>query len=87
METRLDKTDMMRNLTKDEAIKLGESEWWEDVTLEEAAFLQLQQDKLCMPFEKFHEGVERLLARPVWSHEFAMPDALIAEAKRRKESQ
>jgi hypothetical protein len=69
----------MRQLTRDEAIELAESHFWEDIPIRDAARLQLYQDKLCMPFDVFHEGTEKLLGRPVWSHEFAFPDLLRAE--------
>jgi hypothetical protein len=32
-----------------------------------------------MPFDVFHEGVQALLGRPVWSHEFADVATLRAE--------
>lgn len=31
---------------------------------------QLYEDLLCMPFDAFHGAVQRVLGRPVWSHEF-----------------
>jgi hypothetical protein len=73
--------EMSRELTCREAKALAESEWWKKLDIAEAARLQLYQDRLCMPFGTFHEGMERLLHRPVWSHEFAGRDALIAEVE------
>ncbi len=32
-----------------------------------------------MPFGVFHEAVEKALGRPVFTHEFANPDALKSE--------
>ena len=32
-----------------------------------------------MPFSVFHEAVEKVLDRPVWTHEFALPERLRAE--------
>lgn len=65
-------------MTRDEAIGLAETKWWEGMLLKEAAILQLHEEKLCMPFDKFHEGIEIALGRPVWTHEFAKP-ALLKE--------
>ena len=74
--------EMMKGeLTYEEAMQLSESKWWEAVPLEAAAELQLYQDRLCMPFDQFHQGVEALLQRPVWTHEFARNELLIAEAE------
>lgn len=66
-------------LTKEEAIKLYESKWWEDKTKEEIAEFQIHEPLLCCPFEIFHESVEAWLGRPVWTHEFADSQALIDE--------
>jgi hypothetical protein len=41
---------------------------------------ELFTDRLFMPFDLFHEGVEELLGRPVWTHEFAAGDLLRKEA-------
>jgi len=35
--------------------------------------------RLTMPFAVFHDMVEKLLGRAVWTHEFARPEHLIAE--------
>jgi len=41
---------------------------------------QLFQDKLCIPFDIFHAAIERVLDRPVWTHEFGLNhDGLVAE--------
>ena len=75
---------MTRELTKEEAIELAESGWWKDMDKSEVARLQLNQKKLCMDFGAFHEAVEVLLGRSVWTHEFAEPDKLKAEANNEK---
>lgn len=62
--------------TREEAIQFGEEKRWESMTPTERGLFQLRQDNLCMPFEKAHEGVTSLLARPVYTHEFANPDML-----------
>ena len=71
---------MSKELTEDEAIELAESGWWKDVDLKEAANIQLRQERLCMDFSDFHQGLEKLLGRPVWTHEFASRELLISEA-------
>ena len=57
-------------MTKEEAIKLSESKFWETMTYESRAKFQMFEEKLCMPFYIFHEAVEKTLNRPVWTHEF-----------------
>lgn len=57
-------------LTEQQAIDLGKTGWWKEMPLQEAAMFQLFEDRLCMPFGEFHEGVEKLLGRSVWTHEF-----------------
>lgn len=59
-------------MTKDEAIKLAESGFWKDMTHREIAMFQMFEEKLCMPFEVFHEAVEKTLRRPVYTHEFGI---------------
>jgi len=69
----------IKQLTKEQAIKMYESEIWKDMSLEQIGKFQLFQDLLCVPFDKFHEAIEKLLNRPVWTHEFAFKDELIKE--------
>ena len=57
-------------MTKKEAIKLYESEFWKDMSLRDRAVFQMFEDRLCMPFGIFHEVVEKTLGRPVFTHEF-----------------
>jgi len=69
----------MKQLTKEQAIKMYNSEIWKDMSLEQIGEFQLFQDRLCVPFDKFHLAIEKLLNRPVWTHEFAFKDGLIKE--------
>lgn len=62
-----------------QAKKLYESKFWEGYSHKTLADFQMGEDLLCMPFEVFHEAVEKTLGRPVWTHEFAYPDRLRAE--------
>lgn len=61
-------------MTKEEAIRMADSGWWIELPIEEAARFQLFEPRLCMPFSDFHGGVEKLLKRPVFTHEFAFSD-------------
>lgn len=69
----------MRQLTEKEAIEFHDSRKWEAMTPTERGAFQMYQDRLCMPFGKFHEGIEAALGRSVWTHEFASPERLIEE--------
>ena len=88
MQTNYDSiiTKMMSQLTEVEAIELCNSNWWQSLGMAKAAFLQLNQTLLCMPFTEFHESVNFLLGRGVYTHEFVNPNSLIAEAMGSKES-
>jgi hypothetical protein len=67
-------------ITKEQAIEFYKSGAWKDMNLRQRAGFQILQDKLCMPFDVFHEAVEKTLDRPVYTHEFGLNrDGLIAE--------
>ncbi len=71
-------------LTKESAVALAQSRWWEspDVTDESIVRFQLFEDRLCMDFGEFHRAIESVLGRPVFTHEFAFinePNGLKAE--------
>lgn len=59
-------------ITKEIAMQLFESKFWEEMTLRERAEFQLFEPLLCMPFGIFHEAIEKTLGRPVYTHEFGM---------------
>lgn len=69
----------MKQLTKEQAIAFGDNKLYEGMTSRQIAEFQLQQDRLCMPFDVFHKAVEESLGRPVWSHEFVNPKGLLKE--------
>ena len=72
----------MPEITKEQAIELGKSEFWEKMTQEEIAEFQINTDALCMPFGVFHQAMEIALGRPVWTHEFGINvDGLRAELR------
>lgn len=58
-------------MTKEEAIKLHDSKFWEPLSFAERAKFQMNEPLLCMPFSVFHEAVEKTVGRPVFTHEFA----------------
>jgi hypothetical protein len=62
----------MKELTKEEAIKLSDSKFWENMSYEEIAKFQMNQPCLCIPFSIVHEAIEKTLNRPVYTHEFAL---------------
>lgn len=69
----------MEKITKEQAIKLAESKFYEMLTSDEIVKFQLFEPKLCMPFNVFHEAIEKVLDRPVYTHEFAFIDELKKE--------
>ena len=62
------------------------SGWWRACTAEDAAWAQLHQERLVMPFGNFQQGVTKLLGRPVYTHEFADPAGLIPRGRVRPPS-
>ena len=62
----------MSKLTEKQAVKLYNSKFWIDMTLKERAEFQLFEPLLCMPFDIFHEAIEKTLGRPVYTHEFGL---------------
>ncbi|MBS3102361.1 hypothetical protein J4458_02855 [Candidatus Woesearchaeota archaeon] len=62
--------------------KYGDNKWWAYEDSVEVAKYQIFEDILMVPFGKYHEGVEKLLGRPVWTHEFGInAEGLRQEAK------
>jgi hypothetical protein len=71
---------MIEQLTKEEAIEFHDSGKWKDMSFKQKATLQISQEKLCMPFDVFHEAVEKTIGRPVFTHEFGVnADGIRAE--------
>lgn len=69
----------IKQLGKDEAKKIAKSKIWEKWSDEEIVRFQLFQNRLCMNFSRFHAAVEKVLNRPVFTHEFAFKNDLIKE--------
>jgi hypothetical protein len=60
----------MRQITEQESIAIHDCGEWKDWTDEEIVKFQLFQDRLAIPFSRFHQAVEKVLGRSVWTHEF-----------------
>ena len=58
-------------MKKEEAVSLWETGFWKEMSEKDIAEFQLFESKLCLPFSVFHAAVEKVLKRPVWTHEFA----------------
>lgn len=73
-------TMQRQSIGREKAIALAESNWWELCSTREAVEFQLFTEELCMPFRKFHELIEAVLGRPVYTHEFGLNyGGLVAE--------
>nr|WP_302577878.1 hypothetical protein [Methanobrevibacter arboriphilus] len=57
--------------TKEKSINYAESKKWEKLSLQQRARIGMHHKKLCIPFNKLHEAVEKTMNRPVYTHEFA----------------
>ncbi len=69
----------MKQLTEEQAIKFYDSKEWQNWDNEQIVRLQLFQKKLCVNWSSFHEAMEDVLGRPVFTHEFAFADRLKQE--------
>jgi hypothetical protein len=59
-------------MTREQALALIETKWWEGKTARQIVTFQLFEERLCMPFDLFHKSVEEALGRPVFTHEFGL---------------
>lgn len=75
----------MKQLTKEQALAFFENKLYEGWTDRQIAEFQIEQDRLCMPFDVFHKAIEKTLDRPVFTHEFAFADNLKKELYGEKE--
>jgi len=58
-------------VTREQAIAMSETGWWEDLPDSAVVAFQLFESRLCMPFSEFHKRLEGCLGRPVFTHEMA----------------
>ena len=75
----------MKQLTKKQAIEFANSKVYEAWSPRQIAEFQIEQERLCVPFDLFHESVEKTLGRPVFTHEFAFSENLRKELFGEKE--
>ena len=61
-----------QSIGRDAAIALANTKWWEGREAREVAKFQLFTNELCVPFDLFHEAIEKTLGRPVFTHEFGL---------------
>ena len=63
--------------------KYPDNKWWRLDNTVEIAKYQIFEGILMVKFSVFHEGIEKLLGRPVFTHEFGLNhDGLKEEAKK-----
>ena len=63
--------------------KFGDNRWWLSEDKRVLGYYQLMNPRLLVSFDKFHEALEFLLGRPVWTHEMGLNyEVLKAEAER-----
>lgn len=72
-------TAMQDPITREQAVALYDSAFWEGLAYVERARFQLSEPRLCMPFDVFVEAVERALGRTVTVREFLSARRLLAE--------
>jgi len=75
----------MEQFTREQAIEIAKSGIWKEWSDEQVVKCQLYQKRLCMDFSRFHEAMEKVLGRPIFTHEFACVD-LIREYEGKKEA-
>lgn len=70
------------SIGREKAIELAHSHFWELMEPREIAEFQMGVCELCIPFDVFHESLQKALGRPVWTHEFGLNfDGLAAELR------
>lgn len=63
--------------------KFEDNHWWTSEDMKTLGYYQLLNPLLLVPFDKFHEAIEILLDRPVFTHEFGLNyDGLKSEAEK-----
>ena len=63
--------------------RFDNNHWWTSKGKKVLGYYQLMNPILLVPFDKFHEALEFLLGRPVWTHEMGLNyEGLKAEAER-----
>ena len=74
-------------MTTEEAIVFNNEQRWLPMTDFERAEIVLREDKLCMPYVVFVLALQRVLERPVFTHEIGLrPSELLAELDQKRRS-
>lgn len=64
--------------------KYGDNHWWDSKDPYVLGYYQMNEPILIVDFGDFHAAFEKLLGRPVWTHEFGLDhEGLKAEAESR----
>lgn len=66
-------------LSKRQAIAVGNSEVWKNWSAEEVVSLQLFQKNLCMDFDHFLDCLSKVLDRSIFDIELSNRDAIVEE--------
>lgn len=77
--------DDMEQITREQAIEIADSGVWKEWSDDQVVRFQLYQNCLAMDFGRFHEALEAVLGRPVWTHELANRDRIVAEYEGKRE--
>jgi hypothetical protein len=79
MITNQEYVNTFKNVTEENKLKVlevldsyGDNKWWLSEDLRVLAYYQIMEPVLVTDFAKFHEGLEKLLGRPVWTHELGV---------------
>lgn len=76
----------MKQLTREQAIAFCDNKLYEGMTSQQIAEFQMEQERLCMPFDVFHKAITEALGRPVYTHEFGLNrEGLLKELRGEKE--
>lgn len=67
------------SIGREKAIELYNSNWWEKCSPIRIAEMGLRTIELCLPFHILHKNVEKILNRPVYTHEFAKLENILSE--------
>jgi hypothetical protein len=62
----------MSKITKEQAIILEESKFWEGMSAIEIAKFQMEAQLMCIPFEIFFAALKVALGRPIFYHELGL---------------
>lgn len=58
-------------MNREQARAYFESDAWKSLSDYELVRLQLNEERMCVPWPVFHSAIGRVLQRPVFTHEFA----------------